>query len=113
MSSSEGRPKQPPQPSTRHNPAQPFEWLSPTRPPDNGHERRARVACTELAHRASLLCRLGYTEAEATARLVQRCAWEFEQTSAYSGQGAHRRPEALSDQAIAKIVADAYARRPG
>jgi hypothetical protein len=113
MSSSEGRPKQPPQPSTRHTPAPSFDWLTPTRPPDDGAERRSKVACAELAHRASMLCRLGYTEAEATERLVQRCAWEFEQTSAHSGKGAHRRPESLSDQAIAKIVADAYARRPG
>ena len=113
MSSSEGRPKPPPQPSTRQNPTPEFDWLSPTRPPDGGHERRARVACDELAHRASMLCRLGFSEAAATERLVSRAAWEFEQTSAASGKGAHRRPEALSDQAIAKIVAETYARRPG
>jgi hypothetical protein len=108
MSSSARRPA-PPQPSSRQNPAPPFAWLTPTPAPADGPDRRARVACAELAARAGLLYRLGFTEAEATARLVARTAWEFDPV----GPGAHRRPAALSDQAIAKIVAETYARRPG
>jgi hypothetical protein len=110
MSSSERRPA-PPQPSTRMNPAPPFSWLDPTPAPADGHERRARVARAEIADRAGLLYRLGYTEAEAIARLVGRIAWEFD-PAARAGQGAHSRPEALSDLEIAKIVTETYARRP-
>lgn len=105
----------PPRPSTRHNPAPPFEWLAPTPAPADGAERRARVARAELAARAGLLYRLGFTQAEATARLVARTAWEFDPAAdpASGSSGAHRRPEALSDPAIAAVVAETYARRPG
>jgi hypothetical protein len=99
-------------PSSRHNPSSPFAWREPSRSPADGHEHRVRVACAELSHRAGLFFRLGYTEAEATARLVARIAWEFDPVSP-SGPGAHRRPDALSDQAIGKLVAETYARRPG
>jgi hypothetical protein len=112
MSSSARRPA-PPQPSTRQHPAPPFDWLARPPAPAGGQERRARVACAELAHRAGLLYRLGFTQAEATARLIARTAWEFDPASAPSGAGAHRRPDALSDQAIGKLVAETYARRPG
>jgi len=108
MSSSARRP---PQPSTRLNPAPAFEWLSPTPAPAGGHARRAGVARAELAARAGLFYRLGFTEAEACARLVARTAWEFDPAS--PGSGAHCRPEGLSEQAIANVVAETYARRPG
>jgi hypothetical protein len=110
MSSSARRPAQP---STRHTPAAAFEWLSPTPARDGGHAERARVAQAELASRAGLFFRLGYTVEEATSRLTARAAWEFDQASHASGKGAHRRPDTLSDEAIAKVVADTYARRPG
>ena len=87
-----------------------FEWLDCTRPTPGGADRRARVAAAELAHRAALLYRLGFSEKKATARLTARIAWEFDPPSKH---GPHRRPEALSDTAIAKIVHDTYARRPG
>ena len=85
-----------------------FEWLACTRPSPGGAERRAKVFAAELSHRAALLYRLGFSEAKATARLTARVAWEFDPTSK-----AHKRPDALSDAAIAKIVHDTYARRPG
>lgn len=97
-----------PGPSTRHNPSPPFDYLSPTRVPAEGASHRTGTARAELAHRAGLFFRLGFSEAEATARLVARVAWEFD-----PGKGAHRRPDDLSDQAIAKLVAETYARRPG
>jgi len=81
----------------------PFSYLDRTPPRKDGPERRAQVAAAELASRAAMFYRLGFSEADATARLVARAAWEHE----------GRRPEALSDRAIAKIVADTYARRPG
>ena len=65
---------------------------------------------TELADRAGTLYRLGFSQAAATARLTARIAWEFDPPSKH---GAHHRPDALSDAAIAKLVADTYARRPG
>lgn len=86
-----------------------FPWLDRTPPKKDGTARRARVAAEELAHRAGLFYRLGFSEQAATQRLVARIAWEFDQPSA----GAHKRPEALSDAAIAKIVSETYARRPG
>ena len=84
-----------------------FDYLHATRPASGGADRRAKVAEAELVHRAALLYRLGFTPEAATARLCARIAWEFEPAS-----DAHARHPSLSDQAIAKIVHDTYARRP-
>jgi hypothetical protein len=86
----------------------PFPWLE-TRTPRGGGDIRTRVAVDEVASRAGLLYRLGFTEAAAAKRLRARVAWEYDPASSHG----HRRPDSLSDQAIAKIVADTYARRPG
>ena len=86
-----------------------FPWLQ-TKPPRGGAAARARVAADEVASRAGLLFRLGFSEADATKRLCARVAWEYDPPSKH---GPHRRPDALSDLVIAKIVADTYARRPG
>jgi hypothetical protein len=88
----------------------PFPWLQCTPPRRDGAERRAKVAATELASRAGVLYRLGFSEAAATRRLTATVAWEYDLGGS---PAAFRRPEALSDTAIAKIVADTYARRPG
>jgi hypothetical protein len=87
-----------------------FEWMERTPGKKNGSKLRADVAAAELAHRAGTLYRLGFSQAEAVKRLCARCAWEYDPPSK---TGAHRRPDALSDTAIAKIVADTFARRPG
>ncbi len=87
-----------------------FPWLQCTPPRADGEDRRAQVAATEIAHRAGLLYRLGFSEADATARLVARIAWDHEPASKHTSQNRH---PALTDQAVAKIVADTYARRPG
>jgi len=87
-----------------------FEWLDCTKPRGNGSKLRAAVAAAELADRAGTLFRLGFSKEDATARLTARVAWEFDPPSK---TGHHKRPDALSDAAIAKIVADTYARRPG
>jgi hypothetical protein len=87
-----------------------FPWLHCTPPAHDGAERRTRIAVAELASRAGLLFRLGFVEADATRRLCARVAWEYDPPSKH---GPHHRPAALSDPAIAKIVADTYARRPG
>jgi hypothetical protein len=81
-----------------------FPWLERTPPRKDGATRRANVAALELADRAGLLFRLGFTEQAATKRLVARIAWEFD--------GGDKRPAALSDAAIAKIVSETYARKP-
>jgi hypothetical protein len=86
-----------------------FPWLDRTPPRPDGSARRARVTAAELAHRAALFYRLGFSAEAATRRLVDRVAWEFDPPSR---EGPHRRPDALSDQAVAKIVQDTYARRP-
>jgi hypothetical protein len=88
-----------------------FPWLDPTPFPKDGADRRAKVACAELASRASLLFRLGFSAADATKRLCARVAWEFDPPSK-AKHGPHTRPAALSDAAIGKIVAETYARRP-
>jgi hypothetical protein len=87
-----------------------FEWLDRTPGKPNGSKLRAAVAAAELANRAGTMFRLGFSQAEATKRLCARIAWEFDPPSK---SGPHKRPEALSDAAIGKIVADTYARRPG
>jgi hypothetical protein len=87
-----------------------FDWLDSTKHRGNGSKLRAQVAAAELADRAATLFRLGFTKEQATERLTQRIAWEFDPPSK---SGHHKRPDALSDQAIAKIVADTFARRPG
>jgi hypothetical protein len=82
--------------------------MNTTPPRKDGADQRAKVACTELASRAGLLYRLGYSAADATQRLIATISWEFDQP----GKGHHQRPAALSDQAIAKIVTDTYSRKP-
>jgi predicted TPR repeat methyltransferase len=86
-----------------------FPWLHATPPRPGGADRRASVAIAELASRAGVLYRLGFSQAAATSRLAATVAWEYDPESQ---RGAHRRPAALSDPAIAKIVSDVYARRP-
>jgi hypothetical protein len=88
-----------------------FAWLDRTSGRPDGSKRRSAVAITELADRAGTLFRLGFSQAAATARLVARVAWEYDPPSRHGGP--HVRPAALSDAAIAKIVAETYARRPG
>jgi hypothetical protein len=88
-----------------------FEWMDCTPGKQNGSKLRADVAAAELANRAGTLYRLGFSQKEATARLCARTAWEYDPCSKASG--CHKRPDALSDAAIGKIVADTYARRPG
>ncbi len=87
-----------------------FPWLDRTPPRTDGSARRARVSTVELAHRAALFYRLGFSAEDATRRLTARIAWEFDPSSRHGG--FHRRPAELSDAAIAKIVSDTYARRP-
>jgi hypothetical protein len=81
-----------------------FSWMNTTPPRRGAVDARAHAACAELVSRAGLLFRLGYTAAAATQRLCATIAWEFDQPG--------KRPAALSDQAIAKIVTDTYARKP-
>ncbi|MEJ7600314.1 MAG: hypothetical protein WKG01_20560 [Kofleriaceae bacterium] len=88
-----------------------FSWLDRTDRPfaEQSKARGVAVAEEELASRAALLYRLGYSEADATERLVARIAWEFDSTAKHSSL---RRPDSLSEQAIGKIVSATYARRP-
>lgn len=85
-----------------------FPWLSRTNSVAGGADRRDKVVADELASRAGLLYRLGYSEADATKRLIAHIAWEYDQP-----QSQYKRPESLSDQAISKLVAETYKRRPG
>lgn len=88
-----------------------FSWLDRTDRPHaaDSPARGTEVAREEVASRAALLYRLGYTAEAATARLIARVAWEFEQTSK---NAPNRRPDGLSDAAIGTIVTETYARRP-
>jgi len=88
----------------------PFPWLHVTPPRADGGARRAQVATAELVDRAGVLYRLGFTQAAATRRLAAAVAWEYD---VGARKPSYPRPAALSDQAIAKIVADTYARHPG
>jgi hypothetical protein len=73
-------------------------------------DRRVEAARSELASRAGVLYRLGFSQAATSQRLAAAVAWEYDTGSPHS---ALRRPDALSDQAIAQIVSETYARRPG
>jgi len=86
----------------------PFPWLHCTPARADGADRRASVACAELTSRAGVLYRLGFSQAAATRRLAAAVAWEYDPESS---RGVHRRPAALSEPAIARIVSDVYARR--
>jgi hypothetical protein len=86
-----------------------FPWLVSTPPRPDGAERRAKVAAAELASRAGVLFRLGFSQADATRRLTAAVAWEYDTGGP---RPRNPRPAALSDQAIAKIVSDTFARRP-
>ena len=85
-----------------------FEWLAKT--PNKHGTPHIHAMTAELADRAGTLFRLGFTVQQATDRLAARIAWEYDAPCTH---GPHRRPEALSDAVIAKIVAETYARRPG
>ena len=82
--------------------------MNTTSPRASAVDARASAACAEIVSRAGLLYRLGYSDADATQRLCATIAWEFDQP----GTGAHQRPAALSEQAIAKLVTETYARKP-
>jgi hypothetical protein len=88
-----------------------FPWLDPPRPAKHAAARRIEVAERELRDRAGVYYRLGFTAHAATERLVAHVAWEFDPPSKHGGHG-HVRPAALSDEAIAALVKDTYARRP-
>ena len=87
-----------------------FPWLDP---PRRAHHaaRRIEVAERELRDRAGIYYRLGFTPEAAAKRLAAAVAWEFDPPST-SKQHGHTRPAALSDEAIAALVKDTYARRP-
>ena len=86
-----------------------FEWLECTPGRKDGSKLRTNAACAELADRAGTMFRLGFSQAKAIERLCAHVAWEYDPSSK---RGYHKRPDGLSDQAIQKIVADTYARRP-
>ena len=87
-----------------------FSWQARTQPRTSTADRRDKTTADELASRAGLLFRLGYAEADAIQRLTAHVAWEYDQPQS---TGLYTRPAALSDQAISKLVAETYKRRPG
>ena len=82
-----------------------FPWLEPTKNSSQATNYN-KSAADEVANRAGLLYRLGFSEKDATERLCARLGWEFD--PACGG----KRPASLSDDAIGKIVSETYARRP-
>ena len=87
-----------------------FPWLQCTSPREGGVDRHVKAATAELASRAGVLYRLGFSKADAARRLSAGVAWEYD---IGGKQPRMARPDALSDAAIAKIVSDAFDRRPG
>lgn len=81
-----------------------FDWMRPaSRDRAAAASQRLAMYRREVADRAAIFYRLGFSEAAATARLAANAGWDFETTG---------RPKELNDKAIAKIVAATYARRP-
>lgn len=83
-----------------------FPWLtSNVSGSAAGADQRLAQATRDLRDRAAMFARLGYSAADATARLQARVAWDYEPASP-----RHQRPSALSDAAIAQLVTDTYQR---
>jgi hypothetical protein len=81
-----------------------FEWMVARRRQSQVRGlRRAAMYRKELAQRAAIFYRLGYTRDDAVERLTQNVAWDFETGG---------RPESLTDAEIASIVDQTFARRP-
>lgn len=68
-------------------------------------KQRIAMYRREVEERAGIFYRLGYTVEQACARLQANANWDFE-------IGTGERPEDLDGDAISKIVAATYARRP-
>ncbi|MBP8811775.1 MAG: hypothetical protein KBG48_29855 [Kofleriaceae bacterium] len=86
-----------------------FPWLvSSLGGSSQGAERRLAVALAELRDRAARLARLGGSAADTTRHLAAAVAWDYDPASRHGGP--HRRPDGLSDAAIAALVDDVYRR---
>ena len=86
-----------------------FPWLdSDLHGSPAGAAARLDQATRELRERAALLARLGFSSAAATGRLQAQVAWDFDPSS--RAGGAHRRPDGLSEAAIAALVTEVYQR---
>jgi hypothetical protein len=83
-----------------------FDWMTPSISAGATRASATRLAMyrREVAERAAIFYRLGYTQDQATARLQANADWDFE-------VGASR-PDELDADAIGQIVATAFARRP-
>lgn len=75
-----------------------FEWMKPVGAYGRNEETRA-MREGELAHRALVLARLGYSVDEVEARLQDNLAWEYELVG--NATGAKR---------LSAIVAEAFTR---
>ena len=93
-----------PAPRIWYTPVVEFDWMTPKRPAIDPQKRLAMYK-REVADRAGMFYRLGYSTEEACSRLLNNADWDFE-------IGAGVRPEELDAEAIANIVAATYARRP-
>lgn len=82
-----------------------FDWM--TAPSHRNRrrqaERRAAMYRAEIADRAAMLRRLGYSVAQARARLEANVSWDFESVAAV-------RPTEVSPAAVKKMVGAAYQR---
>lgn len=78
-----------------------FPWYEPVRRKPNT-QRRDEVLKQELEDRASLLHRLGYSKAQAKARLHANLAWDYELHG-----------KAKQDRDVDKIVDAVYKRGGG
>jgi hypothetical protein len=78
----------------------PFEWYRPDVPAIDAARKATRMYELELAERAALLLRLGYSKQEATLRLRTNIEWDFE---------LHEKPTHLDR--VDAIVDRVYARR--
>jgi len=72
--------------------------------PSPGSAKRIAMYRREVAQRAAMFYRLGYSISDATGRVLANARWDFE-------LGAPR-PDELSDAALGDIVKTTYARRP-
>ena len=81
-----------------------FPWLDRTTSSKRGAAASLAAQLREVSDRAALYFRLGFSVEQATRRICDAIAWEHDPSP--------RRPDGLSDAAIAAAVKETFARRP-
>ncbi|MCB9556214.1 MAG: hypothetical protein H6707_08945 [Deltaproteobacteria bacterium] len=78
----------------------PFDWYTADVPPISAGAKAKKMYLTELAERAALLLRLGYSKSDTLMRLTANVSWDFELNLAR-----------VENKQIKKVVEEVYQRK--